>query len=259
MKIKFGPAGLGGVKEAEENLEAFYRAGLRVCEIAFTYSVYIKEEGDAVWIGAKARELGIELTVHAPYFVNLNSDDAEKREASKKRILECCRVGELMGATLVVFHPGFYGKDREGAYDRIKEGIVEMMEVIEKKGWGIKLAPETMGKVNVFGNVEEISKLVEDTGCGFCIDFSHILARDKEIDMERIERAFPWKEWHCHFSGIEYGEKGEKHHKMSEKENWRELLKKLPEDREITIVCEDPDPPAGAVLGLETYEEMGKS
>ena len=67
-----------------------------------------------------------------------------------------------------------------------------------------------MGKINVFGSVEEISLLVKETDCSFCLDFAHILARDKKIDMKKIEKLFPEKEWHAHYSGIEYGEKGER-------------------------------------------------
>ena len=111
MDIKFGPAGLGSAKRAEEVLEEYHKEEFGACEIAFTYSVYIKE-GDAERIGQKAKELGIELSIHAPYFVNLNSSEANKIEATKKRILDCCRVGEKLGAKVVVFHPGYYGENK---------------------------------------------------------------------------------------------------------------------------------------------------
>ena len=165
MKIKFGPAGLGGVKEAEKVLEEYHKLGFRACEIAFTYSVYIKNKEDAERIGKKAKELGISLSIHASYFVNLNSAEKEKREATKKRILACCEVGEWLGAKRVVFHPGYYGKDnREKAYDVIKDGIKDIMKEVKRNKWNIKICPETMGKVNDFGSVEEISNLVRDTG-----------------------------------------------------------------------------------------------
>lgn len=256
MTIKFGPAGLGPVKDAEKVLEQYHKLGLKACEIAFTYSVYIKNEEDALRIGKKAKELGINLSIHAPYFVNLNSKEKAKREASKGRILECCRVGELLGASHVVFHPGYYGQDREAAYETVKQGISELMAELKKKGWKIKLAPETMGKVNVFGSLEEISKLVKDTGCSFCIDFAHILARDKEVDYSRIIRLFPGKEWHCHFSGIVYGDKGEKHHKTTETNEWKTLLSSLPKDKEITIINESPTLVDDSVEGLKIYQSL---
>ena len=85
MTIKFGPAGLGPVATAEKTLEKYHKLGLKACEIAFTYSVYIKNEEDALRIGKKAKELGISLSIHAPYFINLNSKEKVKREASKGR------------------------------------------------------------------------------------------------------------------------------------------------------------------------------
>jgi len=217
----------------------------------------MKKKEDGVRIGKKAKELGIYLSIHAPYYVNLNADEQEKREATKARILACCEVGEWLGASRVVFHPGYYGAgSREDAYARIRDGINELMAIRKQKGWNILLAPETMGKVNVFGSVEEVSRLVKETGCSFCIDFAHILARDKEVDFEKIKKLFPQKEWHIHFSGIVYGEKGEKHHRKTEEDEWKTLLKNLPKDRECIIINEAPDPLEDALEGLEIWEKM---
>lgn len=256
MTIRFGPAGLGPVKTASEVLKKYHGLGLRACEIAFTYGVYIKP-ADAEVIGKKAKELDIELSIHAPYFVNLNSDEKEKREASRKRILDCCEIGEILGAKVVVFHPGFYGEDREKAGKTIAEGVKDIMGTIKEKGWKIKIAPETMGKINVFGSVEEVRKLVDETGCSFCIDFAHVLARYKEVDYEKIIKMFPEKEWHVHFSGIEYGEKGEKNHISTTKEKWEELLSHLPRDKEIRIVNESPTLVEDSVEGLGIYNKFG--
>jgi deoxyribonuclease IV len=255
MNIKFGPAGLGPVKEAVSNLEEFSKKGLKACEIAFTYSVYIKAS-ECFEIAKKARELDIELTIHAPYFVNLNSAEKAKREATKKRILDSCRIGELLGAKVVVFHPGYYGENREESYFVIKEGIIEIMKEMKKNNWQIQIAPETMGKINVFGSVEEISALAKETGCAFCLDFAHILARDKVVDYAKIEKLFPQKNWHCHFSGIVYGEKGEKNHKTTEKKEWETLLKNLPANRTIRIINESPTMIEDAVEGLKIYEKV---
>jgi len=259
MEIKFGPAGLGPVKDAEETLEEYHRIGLGACEIAFTYSIYIKNKEDALRIGKKAKELGIELSIHAPYWVNLNSEEKEKREASKKRIIDCCKVGNWLNAKVVVFHPGYYGKDKEDAYKNIKKEILEMQKVIKEKNWKIKLAPETMGKVNVFGSIEEISNLVRETGCSFCLDFAHILAREKKVDFEKIKKLFPQKDWHCHFSGIEYGEKGERHHKKTQKKEWKELFSGLPKNRKIVIINESPTMIEDSEEGLEIWETEKKN
>ena len=254
-EVRFGPAGLGPAKTAEEVLDKYHKLGLRACEIAFTYSVYIKPE-DAVRIGKKAADLGIELSIHVLYFVNLNSGEKPKIEATKKRIMNCCEIGELLGAKVVVFHPGYYGDDRIRAYTAVKEGILELLSNIKKKGWKIKIAPETMGKINVFGSIDEISRLAKETGCSFCIDFAHILARDKKVNYDEIKKLFPQKEWHCHFSGIEYGEKGEKNHKKTTREEWLTVLKNLPKDKDIRIINESPDMVVDAVDGMNLWGKV---
>lgn len=257
MNIKFGPAGLGGVKEAEGNLEEFSRLGLKACEISFTYGVYIKNKEDAVKIGEKAKGLGISLSIHAPYWINLNSLEKEKVMKSKERILSCCEVGSWLGASRIVFHPGYYGKmEKEETYQNIMKEVLDLVEVVKKNKWNVELAPETTGKVNVFGSVDEIVRLVKDTGCGFCIDFSHILAREKEIKYKEILEKFGGEKLHIHFSGIEYGEKGEKRHLRVDKKLLKELiesLKKYAKDRDVVVISESPQPVLDSVLGLKLF------
>jgi len=243
--IKIGPTGLGPVKDALETLEDYKEQGFSCCEVLFTYGIYIKDKKDAEKIGKKARELGIKLSIHAPYWINLNSKD--KVSKSKERILKSCEIGHYLGAYRIVFHPGFYaGVDKEESYRNIKNAILEMEEVREKEKWNPELAPETTGKKNVFGSVDEILRLVKDTGCSFCIDFAHILAREGKVDYPVILKKFSkFKELHIHFSGIEYGEKGERRHKKTEDMRILELLNALKEDakgKEIVIINESPYP-----------------
>jgi deoxyribonuclease-4 len=251
--IKIGPSGLGSVVDSEKILKEYSKKGFENCEILFVQQVYMNKE-QAEKIGKFAKENKIDLSIHAQYFINLNSEEKEKIHASMQRILKCCEIGHALGAKNIVFHAGFYGKDfakaktpeekkkvEEETYQNIKKRILEMMKIIEEKKWNVKLCPETMGKINVFGGLEEISRLVKETGCSFCIDFAHVLARYKEVDYEKIKKLFPYKEWQCHFSGIEYGEKGEKNHINLKKEEWKKLFDNLPKDKNITIVCESPN------------------
>ncbi|MDP2925177.1 MAG: TIM barrel protein [Nanoarchaeota archaeon] len=256
MSVRFGPAGLGPVKEAIAKLEEYHELGLSACEIAFTYGVYIKSEKDAEEIGKAADKLGIKLSIHAPYWLNLNSKEKIKIKQSKERILDCCRIGERMQAYRVVFHAGYYGGMKpEKTYENIKKEVVELQETIKKNKWKIKIAPETMGKVNVFGSMDEIANLAKDTGCAFCIDFAHILARDKNVDYEKIKKLFGhYKEWHCHFSGIEYSDKGERKHLKTPKQAWVELLKNLPKDKDIVIINESPDMLDDSLEGLKLWK-----
>lgn len=253
--IKIGPSGIGPVKDSVSNLKEFSNLGFEVCEIAFTYGIYIHNDKDAEEIGEHAKKLGVKLSIHAPYWINLNSSEKKKIQESKKRILDCCRIGEKLGAQVVVFHAGFYGKEKSKTYENIKKEVLEMQEELKKNKWKIRIAPETMGKINVFGSVEEISELVRETGCSFCIDFAHILARDKKVDYEKIKKLFPQKEWHCHFSGIQYTEKGERNHINLKKEQWKELFENLPKDKKIDIVCESPDRIGDCVEGLKLLKK----
>ncbi|MFH0808822.1 MAG: TIM barrel protein [archaeon] len=256
--IRFGPGGLGPVKDAIKNLEMFHEMGLRACEIEFTYGPYIKNREDAVRIGERARELGIVLSIHAPYFVNLNSKENEKIEASKKRVLKCCEVASWLGAGRVVFHAGFYsGMDKEKVFEKIKEGVLEIMAEVERKGWGVEVCPELMGKVNVFGSISEVARLVDETGCGVCIDVAHVLARYGKYEFARLEKAFRGKKWHVHFSGIEFGEKGEKKHLMTSVEDWRKVLSWLSKlDKDVVLICESPDPVGDSVVGLGIWDNL---
>lgn len=255
LSIHFGPSGLGPVKDAISNLEMYHQLGLKACEVAFTYGIYIKEKEDAIKIGKKAEELGIKLSIHAPYWINLNSKEKKKVEESKKRILDCCKIGTLMKAYRIVFHAGFYSRmDKEDAYENIKKRILEMQEEMKKEKYTPKLAPEIMGKVNVFGSVEEISRLVRETKCSFCIDFAHILARYKSYRIKETLSEFKdAKELHIHFSGIDYGEKGEKNHKKTPEKDLKNLISELPKNKEIVIINESPFPVEDSVLGLAIY------
>jgi deoxyribonuclease-4 len=256
--IKFGPSGLGGVNEAISNLEEYHKLGLRACEIAFTYGVYIKEQKDAEEIGRAAEKLGIHLSIHAPYYINLNSAEKEKIEKSKQRILDCLRAGTWLKARRVIFHPGFYGKQgKEETYDKIRDEINEIQKQRKEKKYTPELTPETTGKINVFGSLEEIQKLVEETGCSFCIDFAHILAREKDYNFEKASRLFNnQKEWHIHFSGIEYGEKGEKKHKETPESEIKKLLSNLPKNKNYIIINEAPDSVGDSVKSLKVYNKL---
>lgn len=253
MTIYFGPSGIGPVKDAIANLEKYHELGLKACEIAFTYGIYIKKDEDAIAIGKKAKELGIKLSIHAPYWINLNSKENKKVEESKKRILDCCKIGTLIKAERVVFHAGFYGKfNQEETYQNIKKRILEVQDEMKKKKYTPKLAPEIMGKVNVFGSIDEVSRLHKETGCSFCIDFAHILARYKDYLFEKTFSEFKdSKELHIHFSGIEYNEKGERYHKKTPKEDLKKLISKLPKGKTIIIINESPSPVEDSVLGLK--------
>lgn len=233
--MRIGVAGSGG--DYEKAFSFCRKNGLSALEVAFTHGVRMSRD-KAREIGKLAKEHGIRLSVHAPYYVNLASIDEEKQVASVKRVLDSCDRAFYLGARCVVFHPGFYQKrSPEEVYPIIKRRIKELMDSVPE---GVVLCPETTGKVSQFGTLKELLRLQEETGCGICVDFAHMLARDGSVDyasiLERLSEPI-----HSHFSGIEYGQKGEIRHIPTEKEEARKLIEAC-RGYDVTIISEGPDP-----------------
>jgi len=256
--MRFGPAGCGGREEAVSRLEKYKKLGITACEVPFTYQIWMRES-DAKTIGHAARKLDIKLSIHAPYWINLNSAEKKKVNASMERILKCCEIGEVLGAYAVVFHSGFYGKmEKEETYQNIKKQINIMQREIKKRKWKIKLAPETMGKINVFGDINEILRLVKETGCFFCMDFAHLYARyqGKMSYKEMYNKVKKFPRLHCHFSGINYGPKGERSHKITPESELKSLLKILPKNKDIVIINESPSPVEDSVRAVKIWKKL---
>ncbi len=240
--IRVGPAGSEG-KGNLAGVKKVARMGLDCMEVEFTYGVRMRIE-EAERVGALAGEKGIVLSVHAPYYINLASDEKEKVIASKKRILDSCERAHALGARNVVFHAGFYQKKTAAkTYALIKKAIVKIQDEISKKKWKVTLCPETTGKPSQFGSLEEILRLMNETGCGITVDFSHLFARQQgEIDYAGLLKILPNK-FHAHFSGIEYGPKGERKHIVTKKKFFEPLAAELAKRKlEVTLINESPQP-----------------
>ncbi len=241
MKVRFGPAGFG--MPALDGLDKVKKLGLEAAEVEFTYGVRMSNKL-AFQVGEKAKKLGIKLSVHAPYYVNLNSEKKSTIKTSKNHILASCERGHHLGASVIVFHPAYYGKkDPKKCFENVKKAIIDMHKVIKQKKWKIKLAPETTGKVSQFGSVEEIMKLKRQTGCSICVDFAHLYARHQgKIDYNEIfSKLKSVGSLHCHFSGIIYGAKGERSHKNVDKAHFMPLAKTLKKyKKNAVIICESP-------------------
>lgn len=246
--IKVGPAGSDGLG----NLKGVQRVaalGLDCMEVAFTYGVRM-DLNTARSVGALAKEKGIILSVHAPYYINLASVEKEKFDASKKRILDSCERAHVMGARIVVFHAGFY-QNRTAAqtYRLIKKAIIGIQEQISRNKWRVILCPETTGKPSQFGSLAELIKLKKETGCGITVDFSHLYARQLgKVEYAEILKKLP-KKFHAHFSGIEYGDKGERKHIRTTKKFFEPLAEALIRRQvNITIISESPKPYEDATM-----------
>ena len=249
--IRIGPAGTGG--EAISGIQKIHELGLTAVEIEFTYGVRMTI-ATAKEVGNYIKKFNLAASIHAPYYINLASEEKHKIEASKKRILDSCERGHYLNATYIVFHSGYYGKKSpQETYDLVKEAIVEMQKEIKKKQWDTILAPETTGKATQFGSVDELLKLKKETGCHLCVDFAHLLARDGKIDYDDVFKKLKGlKEIHAHFSGIEYGPKGEKRHLITQEKDIKLLLHYIKKyNINITIINESPDPFGDSVKTLK--------
>jgi len=216
--IRLGPAGSTG-KGTLEGIREVKRLGLQAMEVEFVRGVKMGI-GLAKECGNEARKLGMELSVHAPYYINLASEDQKKQKESMQRILDSAERGYHLGAREIVFHPAYFGKgDKEKVFQTAKNHILDMQDVIGKKGWdGVRLSPETTGKHSALGSLDETIRLAKETGCSFNIDFAHLYARNYgKIDYREILdkiQTLGSKHIQCHFSGISFTTKGERNHEV---------------------------------------------
>jgi len=203
-----------------------------------------------------AEDLDMYLTVHAPYFVNLNATDPEKLKASKHRVLRALEMAEIAGARSVCVHPAFYlGMEPEKAFKNVQKATEDIMKKKDKLFPNVNLAYETMGKGTQFGTLEEVLKLSREFGIYPCVDTAHMHARtnggfnstkefNEIFDMyEKYLGKKALKKMHLHYSGIEYTAKGERKHLPLKKSDakWKEFLKVLKKRRVGgTLVCESP-------------------
>ena len=186
-------------------------------------------EDTARKLGEKAREAGIALSVHAPYFINLANPDPESRAKTTNYVLESCFVAQVMGAERIVIHSGALMKrSRQEALDIAKETLKQVLEACDRQGYGnITLCPETMGKINQLGDLDEVLTLCTlDERLIPCIDFGHLYARSLgELEgeqacremLDKVERVLGEERasrFHSHFSRIEFTPNGgEKRHR----------------------------------------------
>jgi deoxyribonuclease IV len=206
-------------------IEFMRSIGLDALELGWVQSVRVTE-ATCTAIKAQAKDHKISLSVHAPYFINLNAT-AEEWTKSRKRLMDAAHYGNLAGATDIIFHPGsYFGGDRREVMAVAIPRLQGCVEELRKAGNPVRIRPETMGKSAMIGSLEdtlEMSKAIE--GVEPCIDFAHLHARPGDGTMNTYEewcsllkgyqktlgkRAL--KRMHIHLSGIEYGPKGEKNH-----------------------------------------------
>ena len=259
-KLNFLTAGMplstgkGGYPKAFEILKEMKLDGL---EVEFVHGVRMSED-TRQFLKQISQEQGFLLTSHGPFYINLNSKEEEKVEASVQRIIETAQAARDFGGYSITYHAAFYmGGDKETVYQQVKTQTQKIIEALEKENIDIWVRPETTGKSTQWGDYEEIIRLSKEFKQVLpCVDFSHIHARTAgeyntydefckilerigaELGNEAIEN------FHAHLAGIEYTSKGEKRHLIFEQAdmNYKDLLKAMKSfGVKGALVCESPN------------------
>ncbi len=230
--IKFGPSGnsesfyAAGYQHTEEAAAYVRELGLDCFEYSFGRGVRMTE-GKARSIGQAFADAGVEISVHAPYFINFANPDDEMAAKSYGYVLDSAKMVRAMGGRRIVFHPAAQGKDtREQAVLRTEDRLKVLRDYIYLNGMqDLMFCPETMGKFAQIGTPEEIVRFCKvDPVFTPCVDFGHVNAREQgslktEDDYRRLLEGMieglgyaRMKHFHVHFSKIMYGAKGEIKH-----------------------------------------------
>ncbi|MDD5498851.1 MAG: TIM barrel protein [Dehalococcoidales bacterium] len=272
----FGTAGIPLSTPGSSTIDGIYHIktlGLDALEIEFVRNVYLTRES-ATNVGAAAREAGIRLSAHAPYYLNLNAAEPEKLAKSRSFLFKAAQIASFAGAGNVVFHPGYYLKNTsEEAFAAILENISKVEQQLSEEGLSTSLSPETTGKVSQFGTLDEVLGLCTRLkSLTPCIDFAHLHAYAGAVNtynefgdiLDRIKTSLGKEaisRLHLHVSGIHYGPRGElKHLPLDESDfNYPELLQAfIDANAGGVIICESPVMEADALLLKNKYHQLKK-
>lgn len=247
---------------------------LETLELGWVRSVRVSEK-TCTAIKETGEEQAVSLSVHAPYYINLNAEDDEWPK-SRQRLMDAAHYGNLAGCTDVIFHPGsYFERPPEEVLEVAIPRLQECVEELRAAGNPVILRPETMGKSAMLGSLEdtlEMSKAIE--GVEPCLDFAHLHARPGDGTVNTYDEWSSYlkqyskalgkkslKRLHCHLSGIEYGPKGEKNHlKFEEADIDLQALFQALKDFECAgrILCESPVMEEDALLMMKTWKDVSK-
>jgi deoxyribonuclease IV len=237
-------------------IDQIHSLGLDALELGWVQSVRVTES-TCLAIKESAARNQVNISVHAPYFINLNADD-EEWPKSRKRLMDAAFFGNLAGATDIIFHPGsLFAKTSEEVLPIAVKRLSDCASELKTAGNPAVLRPETMGKIAMLGSLADtlvMSREIE--GVLPCLDFAHLHARggdgsvNSKQEFQDILGMYgvylgqaSLQHLHIHLSGIEYGPKGEKNHlPLKESDlNLAELFAALHESKCAgRILCESP-------------------
>ena len=278
MPAMFGPAGCAesfyemGYKGSLQVPEYIEKIGLDCFEYQCGRGVNVGEE-KAREFGRLAAEKNIKISLHAPYYISMSSVEEEKRLNSVNYILSSAKAVDFMGGNRIIVHTGSCGKlPREEALRLAIDTMKLSLKALDENGLGhIHICPETMGKINQLGDLNEVMSLCElDERLIPCIDFGHLNARtlgqvnSKEAFLYIVDEIgnrlgeYRQKHFHSHFSKIEYTTGGEKKHLTFEDQvfgpNFEPLMDIIfDKGLEPTFICESDGTQSEDALSMKKY------
>lgn len=259
--------GKGGYPRAFEILKDMNLDGM---EVEFVHGVRMSKDTREL-LKKISSEQNFVLTSHGPFYINLNSKEPDKVEASVQRIVETAQAAHDFGGYSITYHAAFYmGANKETVFNQVKTQTRKIVEILEKNNINdIWIRPETTGKSTQWGDYEEIIRLSKEFEIVLpCIDFSHIHARTggeyntydefckilDRISTELGQRAID--NFHAHLAGIEYTAKGERRHLIFEDAdmNYKDLLRAMKSfGVKGALVCESPNIETDAKILKDFY------
>ncbi|MBA2405247.1 MAG: TIM barrel protein [Bdellovibrionales bacterium] len=271
-RLLFGTAGVPNSTAKKNNpvegVKRIHELGLDCMQLEFAHGVRMKEEVSSA-LRKVSYELGVPLTSHGPYYINLNAREQDKIDSSVERIIQTAKISDLCGAESMTFHAAFYMKDSPyDVFDLVEKSLNVIEERLSRLDIEIELRPELTGKTSQFGSLEELISLSKSvTSCKPCMDFSHLYARTGSVNdykgfcetLETLKNELGAKaleEMHIHISGISSNSKGDLKHLNLEKSkfNWKELMKALKDmDCRGYVVCNSPNLEADAAMLKQYY------
>ncbi len=236
---------------------------LNALELDFAYRIYLNNDECRV-VADLAKKLGIRLSIHAPYYINLLSEKESVRRTSKMRILKCIERANILGADAVAVHAAFYGKlNGEEAYRRIKKELKNVIDEIDVNNYDNLLAIETMAKNTQFGTLDEVLILYEELGIKPYIDFAHIFARNNgSIDytsiLDRLE-DHGIRYINAHFEGLKFKNNRyiDMHVPINQPPFEPLAIELINRKGSITIICESPLLEIDCMKMKRILEELG--
>lgn len=278
MSIRFGTAGISesfdavGYKNSLDIPAYTAKFGLHAFEYQCGRGVRLGLD-KAAEMARRAKEADILFSIHAPYFISMSSMVEETRLKSIDYILQSCRVVRALGGRRVIFHSGSCGKQsREEALEKALDTMQRMVKAVDEAGFeDLTLCPETMGKIGQLGTLDEVLSLCSvDKRITPCIDFGHLNARtlggiqskqDYADILDRMQQVLGddrAKNFHVHFSRIEWSKGGEKRHWTFADTQFGPEYKPLIEllkERELSpvIICESAGTQAEDALIMQKY------